>query len=203
MTKRIFDLAVAIPALIICVPIFAIAALLVKLSSPGPVFFRQPRVGLRNQPFTMMKFRTMVVNDDDSALREIIRLELAGERDAAADGSYKLEHDPRITRVGRWLRATSIDELPQLINVVRGEMSIVGPRPALDWEVELFPEEFRRRTDVLPGITGLWQVSGRSQLTTPEMLQLDLEYVDRASLAMDVRILAGTIPTLVRGDGAQ
>jgi lipopolysaccharide/colanic/teichoic acid biosynthesis glycosyltransferase len=202
MKKRFFDLAVAVPALILLAPILAVAALLVKLSSPGPVLFRQPRVGLRGEPFTMLKFRTMFVNHDDSALREIIRLELAGERSPGAGGGFKIEDDPRITRVGKWLRATSIDELPQLINVVRGEMSIVGPRPALEWEAEMFPSEFRRRTDVPPGITGLWQVSGRSNLATPDMLRLDLEYVDNASLAMDVRILVGTIPTLVRGDGA-
>jgi lipopolysaccharide/colanic/teichoic acid biosynthesis glycosyltransferase len=201
MSKRLFDLAVAIPALVLFAPLFAIAAVLVKMSSPGPVFFRQSRVGLHGEPFTMLKFRTMVVNDDDSALREIIRLELAGERSAGA-GGFKIENDTRITRVGKWLRATSIDELPQLVNVVRGEMSIVGPRPALDWEAEMFPSEYRRRTDVPPGITGLWQVSGRSNLATPDMLRLDLEYVDNSSLAMDVRILVGTIPTLVRGDGA-
>jgi lipopolysaccharide/colanic/teichoic acid biosynthesis glycosyltransferase len=203
MSKRVFDLAVAIPALILCAPVFAIVALLVKMSGRGPVFFRQVRIGLRDQPFTMLKFRTMIVNDDDSALREAVRLELAGERSAGDDGSFKLDRDPRITCVGRWLRATSIDELPQLINVLRGDMSIVGPRPALAWERDLFPDEYRRRTEVPPGITGLWQVSGRSHLTTPDMLRLDLEYVDNSSLALDFRILVETIPTLVRGDGAR
>ncbi len=135
-------------------------------------------------------------------MREAIRRELAGERAPDADGSFKVD-DPRITRIGKWLRTTSLDELPQLINVVRGEMSIVGPRPALEWEVEMFPVEYRRRTEVPPGITGLWQVSGRSTLTTADMLRLDIEYVDNTSLGRDVRILAGTIPTLVRRDGAR
>ena len=152
----------------------------------------------------MMKFRSMVVSApaDDGALREAIREELAGVR-RPENESFKLAADPRVTRVGRLLRATSLDEIPQLFNVARGEMSLVGPRPALDWEHDAFPPEFRRRTDVLPGISGLWQVSGRSQLSTPQMLRLDIEYVDRRSLWLDIQILFRTIPVVIRGDGAR
>ena len=130
----------------------------------------------------MLKFRSMVVSApaDDSALRQAFHEELAGVRKAEGE-SFKLADDPRVTRVGKFIRATSLDEFPQLFNVVRGEMTLVGPRPALVWETEAFPPKFRRRTDVPPGCTGLWQVSGRSQLSTPEMLELDLEYVDRRS----------------------
>lgn len=201
--KRAFDLLVASSALVLLAPVLAVTAVLVRLSSRGPILFRQERIGMRGEPFTMLKFRTMRLNNDDSALRELNRRELAGERTAGADGSFKLSNDPRITRVGALLRAMSIDELPQLINVARGEMSIVGPRPALSWEVELFSVEYRRRADTRPGLTGLWQVSGRSRLSALEMLQLDVEYVDNWSLSLDVRIALRTIPVLIRGDGAR
>jgi lipopolysaccharide/colanic/teichoic acid biosynthesis glycosyltransferase len=202
--KRVLDLAVVVPLLVVLSPLLALVAVLVKCTGRGPVFFRQTRIGLQGEPFTMLKFRTMVVgDDDDTALREAVQQELNGEAVAGDGGSFKLDNDPRITPVGRWLRATSIDELPQLINVVRGEMSLVGPRPSLDWEADLFPPEYRVRTAVPPGITGLWQVRGRSRLTTLDMLRLDREYVDNWSLWTDVRILVETVPTLVRGDGAR
>ncbi len=202
--KRLLDLVVAVPLLLVLSPLLAVVAALVKLTSPGPVFFRQTRVGLQGEPFTMLKFRTMVVGkDDDTALRAAIEQELNGEAVAGDGGSFKLDNDPRITPVGRWLRVASIDELPQLINVARGEMSLVGPRPSLGWEAEMFPPEYRTRTAVPPGITGLWQVRGRSRLTTLDMLQLDREYVDNWSFWTDVRILVETVPTLVRGDGAR
>jgi lipopolysaccharide/colanic/teichoic acid biosynthesis glycosyltransferase len=200
--KRVLDLVLASVALVLLSPLFALVALVSWATSRGQVLFRQERIGWRARPFTMLKFRTMVGNDDDSALREIVRLELADAR-TEEDGSFKLADDPRITRVGSWLRRTSLDEVPQLINVVRGEMSLVGPRPALLWEHEMFPLEYRRRTDVIPGITGLWQVNGRSRLSTPDMLRLDIEYVDSWSLRLDLSILVRTIPALVRGDGAR
>jgi lipopolysaccharide/colanic/teichoic acid biosynthesis glycosyltransferase len=152
----------------------------------------------------MYKFRSMVVGapSDDSALRQAFLDELAGVAQPEND-SFKLHDDPRVTRVGKLLRATSFDEIPQLFNVVRGEMSLVGPRPALDWEHDAIAPKYRRRTDVLPGITGLWQVSGRSRLSTPDMLELDLEYVDHASTGRDIAILFRTIPTVIRGDGAR
>ena len=204
VSKRILDLAITLPLLAVLSPLLALIALAIKLTSPGPVLFRQTRIGLDNRPFTMLKFRSMVVDasSDDHALRALIHEELAGTRQA--DGaSFKLAADPRVTPIGRMIRATSLDEITQLFNVVRGDMSLVGPRPALDWETEAFPPECKRRTEVPPGITGLWQVSGRSRLTTPEMLQLDLDYVDRRSLALDVQILFRTIPVVIRGDGAR
>jgi lipopolysaccharide/colanic/teichoic acid biosynthesis glycosyltransferase len=203
-SKRLLDLAITVPLLIVLSPLLALIALAIKVTSPGPVLFHQPRVGLWNQPFTMLKFRSMVVNapSDDGALREAFQEELDGTREPTAD-SFKLADDPRVTRVGKLLRASSLDEITQLFNVVRGEMSLVGPRPALDWEAEMFDLEFQRRTDVLPGITGLWQVSGRSLLSTPDMLRLDLEYVDRRTIWLDIKILIKTVPTVIRGDGAR
>jgi len=204
ITKRALDLAITVPLLVVISPLLAVIALAIKLTSPGPVLFHQPRVGLGGKPFTMLKFRSMVVGapSNDSALREAFREELDGTREMEAD-SFKLNDDPRVTRIGRIIRATSLDEITQLFNVVRGEMSLVGPRPALDWEAEMFDPEFQRRTDVLPGITGLWQVSGRSLLSTPDMLRLDLEYIDRYSIWLDIKILCKTPTTVIRGDGAR
>jgi lipopolysaccharide/colanic/teichoic acid biosynthesis glycosyltransferase len=200
--KRVLDLVVVTPMIVLLSPLLVLVAVIVKLTSRGPVLFRQERVGLDGRPFTLLKFRSMIVTDDDTALREIVQLELAGER-SAQGGSFKVLDDPRVTRVGRVMRSTSIDELPQLFNVLRGEMSLVGPRPALQWEADIFPPEYQRRTTVPPGITGLWQVSGRSTLGTLDMLRLDVEYVDTWSLGMDLRILMRTLPVLVRGDGAR
>jgi lipopolysaccharide/colanic/teichoic acid biosynthesis glycosyltransferase len=204
ITKRALDLLITVPLLIVLSPVLAVIAVAIKATSSGPAFFRQPRIGLGEQPFTMLKFRSMVVSapSDDRALRKAFADELAGVAQPEND-SFKLHDDPRVTRVGKFLRATSLDEIPQLFNVVKGEMSLVGPRPALDWEHEMFTPEQRRRTDVLPGLTGLWQVSGRSHLATPEMVELDLEYVERASIWLDLQILFRTIPTLIRGDGAR
>ena len=165
----------------------------VRLSGPGPVLLRQVRIGRYERPFTMFKFRTMHDRADDRSLREMNMRELRGEPvPGSQDGVFKLQDDPRITRAGRWLRRFSLDELPQLFNVLRGEMSMVGPRPSLPWEVELYTPEQRGRHACMPGITGLWQVSGRNRLSMPEMLALDLEYVRTRSLALDLRILART-----------
>lgn len=202
LRKRALDLVVTVPIVLLLSPLFALVAVLVKLTSRGPVLFRQQRIGMGDEPFMMLKFRSMVASTDESAHRETIYLELAGARVPDA-GSFKLADDPRVTRVGRILRATSIDELPQLINVLRGDMSLVGPRPALPWEVDVFPAEFRRRTTVSPGITGLWQVNGRSRVGTLDMLRMDLEYVDTWSLSKDLQILVRTFPVVVRGDGAR
>jgi lipopolysaccharide/colanic/teichoic acid biosynthesis glycosyltransferase len=200
--KRVLDLAVAIGMLFVLWPLLLTVALLILITSGRPVLFRQERVGWHGRPFTLLKFRTMMPSNEDRALRNIVALELAGGGHEEG-GSFKLAHDPRITPLGALMRRTSIDELPQVINVVRGEMSLVGPRPALSWEHELFPSEYRRRVDLPPGITGLWQVSGRSRLTTPEMLRLDLEYVNGRSLGLDLLILIRTLPTVMRGDGAR
>jgi lipopolysaccharide/colanic/teichoic acid biosynthesis glycosyltransferase len=204
ITKRALDLVVTVPLLIVLSPLLALIALAIKMTSPGPVLFHQTRVGLGNKLFPMTKFRSMVANapSNDSALRQAFQEELDGTREMEAD-SFKLADDPRVTRVGKLLRASSLDEITQLFNVVKGEMSLVGPRPALDWEHDMFDEEYKRRTDVLPGITGLWQVSGRSLLSTPDMLKLDIEYVDRRTIWLDIQILCKTLPTVIRGDGAR
>jgi lipopolysaccharide/colanic/teichoic acid biosynthesis glycosyltransferase len=204
LSKRCLDLALTVPLLVVISPLLLVIAIAIKLTSRGPVLFRQNRVGLNEEPFMMIKFRSMVANAPslDGDHRQAFREELEGVR-VATDDSFKLADDPRVTRVGRWLRASSLDEITQLFNVVRGEMSLVGPRPALDWEHEMFEPKFRRRTEVLPGITGYWQVNGRSRLSTPDMLALDLEYVDRYSIWLDIQILCKTPLTVIRGDGAR
>ncbi len=199
-SKRALDLALAIPAFLATAPILLVAAGLVRLASPGPVLFRQARVGLHEHPFMMLKLRTMHVGGSDEAFRVANTKELRGEAGPGSDGVYKLEDDPRVVPVARVLRRHSIDELPQLLNVIRGEMSLVGPRPSLPWEVELYTPEQRRRHDCPPGITGLWQVSGRNRLSMQQMLALDLEYVERRSLLLDLRILLRTPVVVLRGD---
>jgi lipopolysaccharide/colanic/teichoic acid biosynthesis glycosyltransferase len=191
--KRVLDLAVACPLLLLCAPLMIWVAVLIRLTSRGPALFRQIRVGQNERPFMMFKFRTMYVDVDDAALRQMNIRELSGDsRPGTSDGAFKLEADQRITSVGGLLRRFSVDELPQLFNVLRGEMSVVGPRPSLPWEVELFTPEQRRRHECLPGITGLWQVSGRNRLSMPEMLALDLVYARSRSLRLDLWILCGT-----------
>jgi lipopolysaccharide/colanic/teichoic acid biosynthesis glycosyltransferase len=203
--KRCLDATMATVLLLINAPIMLACAALIAATSRGPALFRQTRVGIDGRLFEIHKFRTMYVDNDDAMHRELCRRQLLGEIDEAgtADGSFKLENDPRITPVGRWLRAFSLDELPQFFNVLRGEMSLVGPRPALPWEADLYQPRHRRRLAVLPGITGLWQVSGRNRLSMLEMLDLDVEYVERWSLRRDLVILAKTPLVLIRGDGAR
>jgi lipopolysaccharide/colanic/teichoic acid biosynthesis glycosyltransferase len=202
MTRRIFDVIIAATLLVLLLPVVVVIAYLIHRHDGGPVLYRQQRIGYRGRLIEMLKFRSMYLNDDDSALRAQVENELNGEG-VAAGGSFKLCDDPRITPIGRWLRSTSLDELPQLINVLKGDMSLVGPRPSLPWEADMFPTEYQRRTDVRPGMTGLWQVSGRSQLTTLEMLDRDVEYVDSQSFLLDLRILWRTLPAVIRGDGAR
>ena len=183
------------------VPMLLIAVA-VHLEDKGPAFFRQERVGLGGGRFTLFKFRTMFRGGDDRELRELIARELRGE-DTVENGSSKLNNDSRVTRTGAFLRKTSLDELPQLLNVLRGDMTLVGPRPCLSWEAEMFPEEFEPRFSVPPGLTGLWQVSGRSTLGTLDMLRLDVRYVESRSLRSDADILLRTVPALLRSNGAR
>lgn len=192
--KRGLDIALAGSALLVLLPLMLAIAILVKFDSPGPVLFRQQRPGKGQQPFHMLKFRTMQDGSD--------KLSAAVLKDAGFGPLHKQAADPRITRVGHTLRRFSLDELPQLINVLRGEMSLVGPRPLLGWEFENRAEEERIRLSVRPGITGLWQVSGRSNLPFDEMLRLDLQYVSDQSLLKDVKIILATIPCVLKGDGA-
>jgi lipopolysaccharide/colanic/teichoic acid biosynthesis glycosyltransferase len=188
--KRVLDLAVACPLLLLCAPLMIGVAALIRLTSRGPALIRQVRIGQYERPFTMFKFRTMYFDVDDAPLRQMNVRELLGDRSAGtSDGVFKLEADRRITTVGRLLRRFSVDELPQLFNVLHGEMSVVGPRPSLPWEVELFTPQQRARHECLPGITGLWQVSGRNRLSMPEMLALDLVYARSRSLRLDLWIL--------------
>jgi exopolysaccharide biosynthesis polyprenyl glycosylphosphotransferase len=193
--KRIFDVVVSAIALLLLAPLFAAVAILIKLDSPGPVFFRQMRVGLRGRTFAMLKFRTMV--QDAEKLRA--RLEQNNEQRGPV---FKIEKDPRITRVGRFLRKHSIDELPQLLNVLRGEMSIVGPRPPLPAEVEKYAAWQRRRLSVRPGLTCIWQVSGRNQITFEEWMLLDMQYIDHWSFGEDLMLVLRTVPVVFTGRGA-
>jgi lipopolysaccharide/colanic/teichoic acid biosynthesis glycosyltransferase len=196
--SRLIDVVVAGAALVLLGPVMALIVALVRLTSPGPAIFRQSRIGYRKRQFVMLKFRTMTVNCSDATHRDFVTRMLGGEDPRGSGGGqlFKLQNDCRITRVGRILRATSLDELPQLINVLRGEMAIVGPRPALDWEVELYQPHHHERFEVKPGITGLWQVSGRSRLTMTQALELDVEYARRRNLTLDLSIIARTIPAL-------
>ncbi|GAA0558292.1 sugar transferase [Paractinoplanes ferrugineus] len=201
--KRALDLLLATAGLIVIAPLLAVIWLAVRLTSPGPVIFRQERLGLGKRPFTMYKFRSMTTGNSDAVHREYVSKMLTTEDGGEpAGGLYKLTADPRVTRVGGWLRKTSLDELPQLFNIVKGEMSLVGPRPVLAWEAELFRPEAMARFDTRPGLTGLWQVSGRNLLTMPQALALDVEYVRRQSLWLDLWILARTLPAQLRRGAA-
>jgi exopolysaccharide biosynthesis polyprenyl glycosylphosphotransferase len=196
VAKRVFDVTIAIVALIVTAPITIAAAIAVKRSSPGRVIFRQERVGRDGETFEVLKFRTMV-QDAEARLAEL-------HAHNEADGPlFKMERDPRITKVGALLRKLSIDEIPQFWNVLRGEMSVVGPRPALPSEVEQWTDDIHDRLRVLPGITGMWQVSGRSDTTFDEYKRLDLYYVDNWSLAHDVRIVAKTFAAVLARRGAR
>jgi lipopolysaccharide/colanic/teichoic acid biosynthesis glycosyltransferase len=202
VVRRTADILIAAIALVVLSPLMAIIAVAIRSTSPGPALLIQRRVGLARQPFSLYKFRTMQVGTDDTALRQMIARELRGE-DASSGGSWKLDGDSRITKFGSCLRRTSLDELPQLINVLCGNMTVVGPRPCLEWEAEMFPSEFDERFNVRPGLTGLWQVSGRSTVGTLDMLRLDVYYVRHQTLRGDLAILARTVPALLRGDGAR
>ncbi len=195
VAKRIFDFTLALLAVIVTMPLTILIAIAIKLDTKGPVFFRQERLGKGTKRFSMIKFRTMVV-DCDELTKELIAL------NEASGPMFKIRRDPRITRVGRLLRRTSLDELPQLFNVLMGQMSIVGPRPALPRELSGYDSVQRLRTRVLPGLTGLWQVSGRSNLPFDEMVRLDIEYMENRSLLNDIRIILKTVPSVVFGIGA-
>lgn len=203
---RLLDLTLSLVLVIVLLPLLALIVVLIKLDSSGPVLYRQRRVGLGLSEFTMCKFRTMQTATSIAPHREYV-LELirnaASGTPAPADGAlYKLEDDDRITRVGRALRRFSLDELPQLWNVLRGEMSLVGPRPSIPYEVDSYPNDWCRRFSVMPGMTGLWQVCGRCQLNLSQMVELDLEYTEQRSLWLNLRILARTPWVVLRGKGA-
>jgi exopolysaccharide biosynthesis polyprenyl glycosylphosphotransferase len=195
LVKRFIDLSLSIILLIFLSPIFLLIAIMVKIDSKGPVFFIQERMGLNKRKFKLLKFRTMVVNAEK--LRD--RLERLNEISGPV---FKIRDDPRVTRIGKWLRRTSIDELPQLINVLKGDMSLVGPRPPIQSEMEQYQWKDRRRLSMKPGITCLWQINGRSNIPFDKWMELDKEYIDNWSLWLDLKILAKTIPTVIRHSGA-
>jgi lipopolysaccharide/colanic/teichoic acid biosynthesis glycosyltransferase len=200
---RALDITVAALLLLILAPLFAAIALAIRLDSPGRIIYRQKRLGHELKPFTINKFRTMHQGVGYETHRTYVLGLIAGERPEDAEkGLFKMSEDDRVTRVGRWLRRSSFDELPQLWNVLRGNMSLVGPRPPIDYEVEHYPPHWFARFSVKPGVTGLWQVSGRSELTLEEMITLDIEYARRRSLGLNVMILLRTVPAVLRGRGA-
>jgi len=203
--KRVIDIIGATAGAIVLSPVFAVAALLIKLTSPGPVFFKQTRVGKGGREFTFYKFRSMV-SGDDSKYREYLRAFVEDGREAGVDNKgrkvYKLIDDPRITSFGRLLRRTSLDEFPQIINVLKGDMSLVGPRPCLPFEWELYQDWEKARLSVTPGLTGLWQVTGRSNVSFHDMVMLDLYYISNWSFWWDLRLIFRTIPVILLGRGA-
>jgi lipopolysaccharide/colanic/teichoic acid biosynthesis glycosyltransferase len=190
--KRSIDALVAAVALLVTAPLFAYIALRVKLDSPGPVFFRQKRLGQDQREFEVLKFRSMKVDNDDSAHREFIKELMDPTKAKTTNGIYKLDRGDAVTRSGRWLRGTSLDELPQLINVLRGDMSLVGPRPCIKWETEHFEPHHFDRFLVPACITGLWQVTARAQATFKEALDMDVAYARGWSLGLDLRLLCRT-----------
>lgn len=196
LLKRLFDIVLASLLLVLSSPLTLAVALLIRLDSPGPVLFCQVRVGRWGRLFPMWKFRTMYVDAEQ-------RLAILHTHNEMAGGvTFKMRRDPRITRVGRFLRRSSIDEVPQLWNVLLGHMSLVGPRPALPHEVDKYSLEDRRRLEVIPGITCLWQISGRSELPFPKQVKLDVQYIESHSLWQDIKILLKTVPAVFLGRGA-
>jgi len=189
------DVCLGVTVLVLLSPLLALVALIVRLDSSGPAFFRQTRIGRGGRPFSMYKFRTMVRDAPDDLHRELVLTLVRAKESTRA--AHKLADDPRITRVGRWLRKASLDELPQLFNVVRGEMSLVGPRPPVLYEYEAYEPWQLERFEMPQGMTGLWQVSGRNRVTYRRMHELDIEYVRHWSLWLDVKILAATLRAVV------
>lgn len=205
LVKRTSDLMGSVTSITLLSPFLLGVAALIKLTSPGPVLYRQERIGRHGKPFTMYKFRSMAVGCDDSEHKERVAAQIAlGDSDEAqeAPDTYKTQTDTRITWVGRWIRKFSIDEFPQLLNVVTGEMSLVGPRPPLKYEVDMYEDWMMGRLEVTPGMTGLWQVSGRANLPYNEMIKLDLYYIQNWSLRFDLSILVRTIPVVLFPRGA-
>ena len=199
-SRRGLDILVAGSALLVLAVPMLLIALAIRLDSGGPALFRQRRVGRGMRPFTMLKFRTMTRNADTAPHRDYVRALI--EEEGPKDGNlYKISVDDRVTRIGGFLRRTSLDELPQLINILFGQMALVGPRPVIPYEVEMYPRPYLRRFDVKPGLTGLWQVSGRNERTYHEMVRFDIEYAERSSLLLDLQILAKTMPVVLGRQG--
>jgi exopolysaccharide biosynthesis polyprenyl glycosylphosphotransferase len=193
--KRGIDLIFSVIGLIILFPLFFIVFFLIKIDSPGPIIFKQTRVGKNGSTFKMYKFRSMCFDAEE-------KLELLKERNEMSGKQFKIKNDPRVTNVGKFLRKTSVDELPQLVNVLKGEMSLVGPRPALLEEVNEYSEYEKQRLLVLPGCSGLWQISGRNNLTFDQMIHLDLIYINNINFCNDLKIILKTIKVILTNEGA-
>lgn len=225
VAKRVMDVTIVGLSLIFIMPLLILVAVLIKLDSPGPAIYRQERVGAKRRlkngvavwdetPFTIYKFRTMQVDAKSTLHRQFIEAYINGDeaammriqaeqlKEREAQDKYKLANDPRVTRVGKVLRKTSLDELPQLWNVIKGDMSLVGPRPPIPYEVELYLFHHHDRLKTTPGITGLWQVEGRSATSFEEMVNMDVEYIRNQSLMLDIKIILGTATAVLSGKGA-
>jgi lipopolysaccharide/colanic/teichoic acid biosynthesis glycosyltransferase len=196
LLKRTLDILLAGPLFILLLPIFGLLVLAIRLESPGPALFKQTRVGRWGQIFTMYKLRSMYMD------AEARKAELLAENEMSGGVTFKMQRDPRITRIGRFIRKASIDELPQLWNVIKGDMSLVGPRPPVPAEVDEYSLSDRRRLEVTPGITCIWQVSGRSDIPFPEQVELDVRYIESQSLLTDLKLLWQTVPAVLFGRGA-
>lgn len=221
LLKRAFDFAAAVSLLILLLPVMVTIAIIIRLDSPGPVIFQQERIGARRrrrngeyvwevETFTFYKFRSMYHNNDHSTHRAFVEAFIRNDEDTMAaiqgdhvseEDKYKIKADPRITRVGAILRKTSLDELPQLFNVIKGDMSLVGPRPALGYEVQIYEPRHMKRFSTIPGITGLWQVTARSSASFERMVELDVEYIRRQSLLFDIKILFQTVSIVLTHKG--
>ena len=197
--KRLLDVLVAAIMLIVLAPVMAAVAIAIRLDSPGPIIFRQTRVGKNHRPFTFFKFRSMCHKADVSVHQAFVCSLINGKQTK----TYKMTADKRITRVGAFIRRTSLDELPQLFNILKGDMTLVGPRPPIPYEVAAYKDWHHRRLTVTPGLTGLWQVRGRSLVTFDEMVEMDIAYVGQRSLALDLALLVQTIPVVLSGRGAR
>jgi lipopolysaccharide/colanic/teichoic acid biosynthesis glycosyltransferase len=200
VAKRLFDVVVATLMLIVAAPIMALVALAIRLDSPGPVIFKQTRIGKNHRPFTFYKFRSMYYKADAGVHQQFVKNLINGSPSGSA---YKMTGDKRITRVGAFIRKTSLDELPQLVNVLKGDMSMVGPRPPIPYEVAEYKDWHHRRLAIMPGLTGPWQVQGRSLVSFDDMVQMDIAYAQERSFLLDVSLLVRTIPAVLSSRGAR
>ncbi|MBD3179853.1 MAG: exopolysaccharide biosynthesis polyprenyl glycosylphosphotransferase [Candidatus Latescibacteria bacterium] len=204
--KRILDILLSVPILILSLPFIIAVAIIIKCTSRGPVLFRQERIGRNGKPFMFLKLRTMKIGTSDRRHREFckdfIKGSISSDRSGSKKRTYKIVDDPRITGVGKFLRKSSLDELPQFLNILKGDMSLVGPRPSLKYEYKYYNDWHKRRTAVKPGLTGLWQVSGRSNVSFQEMINLDLYYIENWSIILDIKIILRTVPVVLFGKGA-
>ncbi len=206
LVKRVFDFVVSLVMLVIAGPFMLVLALIIKVSSPGPVLFVQERLGKNGHPFRFYKFRSMKHKSDDAIHRQFAAMFINGDDHGCAQSNsgekvFKLKKDPRVTPIGSFLRRTSLDELPQLLNILKGDMSLVGPRPPIAYEIENYLPWHMERLKAVPGLTGLWQVSGRSSVSFDDMVRLDIDYISNWSLWKDIVILLQTIPVVIRGTG--